>query len=348
MTAQFPRRLATPEQFAQAGLAGRGDAPALAKVAQSHALGLTPALAALIDRTDPADPIARQFLPDAAELTILPDESADPISDRAHSPVPGIVHRHADRVLLKATGACDVYCRFCFRREMVGPGAGGALAGAKLDAALAYVAARPEIFEVIVTGGDPFSLSARRVAELTGRLDAIDHVRAIRWHTRGPVAAPAKIDAAFARALRSAKDKAVYVAVHANHARELTIEARAACARLIEVGGAALVSQSVLLRGVNDSIEALEDLMRAFLAARIKPYYLHHLDQAPGTSHFRVPMAEGRELMRGLRRRLSGLAMPTYVIDLPGGRGKVPVGPVYLDGDRAEDLFGAVASLQRG
>jgi lysine 2,3-aminomutase len=240
-----------------------------------------------------------------------------------------VVHRYPDRVLLKVVNACAVYCRFCFRREMVGPGRGG-LAAAELAVAIDYIASRPQIWEVILSGGDPLILSARRIKDIVRRLAAISHVEVIRVHTRIPVVAPERISAALVRALRT--EKATFVVLHANHPRELTQEARAACARLIDAG-LPMLSQSVLLRGVNDDIETLGALMRAFVACRIKPYYLHHADLAPGTSHLRTTIAQGQELMRGLRGRFSGLCQPTYVLDIPDGHGKAPIGPSYVGAD---------------
>lgn len=315
----------------RAGLAAPADEPALAAVAARYAVAVPPALAALIDPADPADPIARQFLPDPAELETAPGETADPIGDAAHTPVPGLVHRYPDRVLLTPTFACAVYCRFCFRRERVGPAGAGETPGPEaLEAALAYIGDHPEVWEVILTGGDPLALAPRRIAGLMARLDALPHVGVIRLHSRVPVADPGRIDADMLAALASTK--AVFVAVHANHPREFTPAARAALARLAGAG-VALVGQSVLLRGVNDDPATLEALMRRFVENRVKPYYLHHLDAAPGTARFRVPLARGRDLMRGLRGRVSGLAQPDYVLDIPGGRGKSPVGPHYLSED---------------
>jgi lysine 2,3-aminomutase len=253
----------------------------------------------------------------------MPQELADPISDAAHSPVPGIVHRHQDRVLFKVVSACPVYCRFCFRRETIGPGKENALSKDDFEAALAYIAAHPEIWEVILTGGDPFILSPRRIAEITSRLSAIVHVKVIRWHSRVPVVDPDRVSDALVAALH-APGATTYVAVHANHAREFSSDARAAIARLAE-GGIPLVSQSVLLKGVNNDVETLAALMRAFVENRIKPYYLHHPDLAPGTSHFRIGIEEGLALVGELRGFLSGLAMPTYMLDIPGGFGKVPL-----------------------
>ena len=319
---------AVPELL-DAGLAPAGDQDALEAVAARYAIAITPDIAALIDRRDPNDPIARQFVPDAGELKIAPDERGDPLGEAERSPVPGVVHRYPDRVLLKLTHVCPVYCRFCFRREVVGPGGPQALSDDAISTAVAYIAKRPQIWEVILTGGDPFMLSPRRIADVTARLSAISHVKVLRWHTRVPVAEPGRVTPELVSALTTSK-ATVYVAVHVNHARELTDQARAACARIVDAG-IPLLSQTVLLRGVNDSAEVLRDLMRACVEARIRPYYLHHPDPAPGTSRFRLSIAEGQAIMRQLRGNISGLAQPTYVLDIPGGHGKVPVGPRYVE-----------------
>jgi len=322
------KMLRTVSGLAEAGLVESDRVTALEDVAARYAVAITPAMAELIDPSDPHDPIARQFVPDAAELNTRPEEREDPIGDDAHSPVEGIVHRYPDRVLLKLVHVCPVYCRFCFRREMVGPGKKAALSPAAVTEALAYIAAHQNIWEVILTGGDPLVLSPRRLREVVRALAAIDHVKIIRVHTRVPVAAPERVTTEMVRALK-APGKATYVVLHANHAREMTPPARAACARFIDAG-IPMLSQSVLLKGINDDAAALEDLMRALVECRIKPYYLHQTDLAPGTSHFRTTIAEGQGLMRALRARASGLCQPTYVLDIPGGAGKVPVGPSYL------------------
>jgi lysine 2,3-aminomutase len=325
-----PKTLRKLSDLHEAGLASEEKRAALEKVAAQYAVAITPAMAELIDRADPNDPIARQFSPDPAELDVRPEERSDPIGDHAHSPLEGIVHRYPDRVLLKLTHVCAVYCRFCFRREMIGPAA-EPLSSKQLDAALAYIASHPEIWEVVLTGGDPLVLSARRIKAVMSRLAAIPHVKVIRVHTRVPAADPARITGELVRALK-AKGKATYVVLHANHARELTDAAREACARLVDAG-IPMLSQSVLLQGVNDDSRALGDLMRALVECRIKPYYLHHGDLAPGTSHLRTSIGQGQELMRSLRGRLSGLCQPTYVLDIPGGHGKSPIGPNYLSRD---------------
>lgn len=313
----------------------------VARVASRYAVAVTPAMAELIDHKAAGDPIARQFVPDVRELDHAPEERGDPIGDGVKSPVRGVVHRYPDRVLLKIVGVCPVYCRFCFRREMIGPAAEANLTAEEIDAALAYVRAHPEVWEVILTGGDPLVMSPRRVDEITRALAAIDHVKIIRWHTRVPVVAPERVTAALVEALRT-PEKTVYVALHANHPRELTAAARGAVARIVDAG-IPMLSQTVLLRGVNDDADTLAALMRAFVEVRVKPYYLHHGDLAPGTAHFRTTLAEGQALMRALRQRVSGLAMPTYVLDIPGGHGKVPVGPTYLD-----DAHGMVSDPRGG
>jgi lysine 2,3-aminomutase len=309
----------TPKELADAGWLRPARVPMLDAVAERFAVSVTPEIAGLLRH----DSIARQFLPTEAELIARPEDFADPIGDETHSPVKDIVHRHADRVLFKAVAVCPVYCRFCFRREMVGSNAPGVMAPDEMDAAYAYIAAHPEIWEVIPTGGDPFILSPRRAQAITERLAAIPHVKIVRWHTRVPVVDPARITDEFVAAL-IAPGITSWVALHANAAEEFSPAARRAIARLVD-SGVQLVSQSVLLKGVNDSVEQLEALMRTFVENRVKPYYLHHPDRARGTAHFRVTIAEGRALMRQLRARLSGLAIPSYVLDIPGGYAKVPV-----------------------
>jgi lysine 2,3-aminomutase len=303
----------------EAGLVPEQDRDALNDVAARYAIALPAALRALI--TDPADPIGRQFIPSEAELFTAPHESADPIADDALSPVKGVVHRYPDRALLKPLLACPVYCRFCFRREQVGP-EGGVLTEAELDAAYSYIAAQPGIREVILTGGDPLILSPRRLADILRRLSAIAHIEVFRIHTRAPVADPAVITEAMADALDI--EAPLFLALHANHARELT-ENVVGALRKLQRRGIPILGQTVLLAGVNDSETALGDLFRAMLRARIKPYYLHQLDPAPGTARFHVPVARGREILANLRGGISGTALPTYIFDRPGGLVKIPL-----------------------
>ena len=339
--------LRSAADLVDAGLAAPRRQADLAAAGARYPIAIPPALAALIDPGDGADPIARQFIPDVRELDRHPAERDDPIGDDLKSPVRGLVHRYPDRVLLKLAAVCAVYCRFCFRRESVGQGEAG-LGRRELAAALDYVSAHEAIWEVVLTGGDPLTLSPRRIAEATQALAAIVHVKVLRWHTRLPVAAPERVTDDLIEALAGGHDKTVYVALHANHPRELTPGVRAACRRLTD-RGVALVSQSVLLKGVNDDVDTLEALMRAFVEARIKPYYLHHGDLAPGAAHFRTTIAEGQALMRALRGRLSGLAQPTYVLDIPGAHGKVPIGPGWIAAaaDGAYELSDASGAAHR-
>ena len=326
----------------RAGLVDPTARAAIAGVAQDYPLAITPAVGALI--AHPSDPIGKQFVPDPAELVRAPFENADPVADEAHSPLKGVVHRYPDRALLKPLLVCPVYCRFCFRREQVGPD-GGVMNEAELQAAYEWFAAHPEVREVILTGGDPLMLSTRRLSGIIGSLSSISHIEILRVHTRVPVADPDRLTDALAASLDTAKS--LWVVVHANHARELAPPARTALRRLLS-RGIPLLGQSVLLRGVNDTATALEALFRAMLAARVKPYYLHQLDPAPGTAHFHVPIEEGRRLLAALRGRVSGLAWPTYVLDIPGGHGKVPIGPDYLErDDHIRDPWGERHRLAR-
>jgi lysine 2,3-aminomutase len=325
-----------------AGLAPPEDRAALERVGARYAVAITPAMRALIQRPD--DPIGRQFIPDPAELDPAPHERADPIGDDALSPLPGVVHRYPDRALLKPLLVCPVYCRFCFRREHVGPG-GGLLSDMELEAAYAWFRAHPAVREVILTGGDPLMLSPRRLGTILRTLAGIPHIELLRIHTRVPVAEPSRVTDALAAAMEVGTP--VWLVLHANHAREFTPDAMAALRR-IQAAGVPLLGQSVLLRGVNDSVQALEDLFRAMLRARVKPYYLHQLDPAPGTARFAVPIAEGQRILRALRGRVTGLAWPTYVLDIPGGHGKVPVGPGYLEDGAVRDPAGRRHVLHDG
>jgi len=322
-----PRTLRDADALVAAGLIAPADRAAIAAVEARYAVAIPPALRALIGHRD--DPIGRQFVPDPTELVTAPHERPDPIGDDALSPVKGIVHRYPDRALLKPLLACPVYCRFCFRREHVGPD-GGLLSAAELDAAIGWLAGHPAIREVILTGGDPLMLSPRRLGDLLARLAAIPHVELLRIHTRVPVADPSLVTDALLASLDIAKP--LFIILHVNHAREITESTKISLRRVQRIG-IPVLGQSVLLHGVNDSADALETLFRTMLAARVKPYYLHQLDPAPGTARFHVPIEEGRRLLAALRGRVTGLAWPTYVLDIPGGHGKVPIGPTYLPGD---------------
>lgn len=336
------RTLRTPDELIAAGLALPEQKADLHAIGRHYATAVPPAFAALMERVD--DPIGVQVIPTAQELVVTPEERSDPIGDDALSPVPGIVHRYADRALLKPLLVCPLYCRFCFRREHVGPD-GGVLDEDALNRALDWLRTHEQIREVILTGGDPLMLSPRRLGEIVQALSSMAHVTTIRVHTRVPVAAPERITDALLDALET--DKAMWMAVHVNNAREMAESARS-CLRRIARRGIPLLGQSVLLRGVNDSEEALEALFRTMVENRMRPYYLHQLDPAPGTAHFHVPVEEGQRLLAGLRGRVTGLAWPIYVLDIPGGYGKVPLGPDYIMGPRqVRDPNGTPHSLDR-
>ncbi|NEQ47914.1 MAG: lysine-2,3-aminomutase-like protein [Leptolyngbya sp. SIOISBB] len=322
----------TGQSLVDSKLVSPEQAVAIDQVTQQFSMAVTPAMMELVEPSDPADPIAQQFIPDSRELDIRPEELADPIGDLPHTPVKGIVHRYPDRVLLKTIHVCPVYCRFCFRREVVGD-SGEGLSPQELDAALDYIRTHDEIWEVILTGGDPMILSKPKLNHVIQALDQIDHVDVIRIHTRVPVVDPGRVDAEMAQILKVSKP--VYVAIHTNHPKEFSEAACEAIATLADAG-IPLVSQTVLLKGINDDPETLIQLFRKMVRNRIKPYYLHHGDMAKGTSHFRTSIQEGQALMRAVRGKISGLCQPTYVLDIPGGHGKVPIGPNYLQKQEKE------------
>lgn len=311
------------------GIVDEVHAKEIDQVSKEFSMAITPQVLDLIDPSDVDDPIARQYVPSSAELVTTAEELVDPIGDDSFEAVPGVVHRYPDRVLLKPLHVCSVYCRFCFRREKVGPGAEH-LSTDQLNRAFDYIRDHEEIWEVILTGGDPLILHPRRLNEITDTLSNIKHVGIVRIHSRIPIADSSRITSGLIDALRI--EKPLYLIVHCNHPAELTDDVRRATALFVDAG-IPVLSQSVLLRGVNDDPKTMEKLMRSLVLLRIKPYYLHHGDLARGTSHFRTTIEEGREIMRALRGRVSGLCQPAYVLDIPNGMGKVPIGPSYLTAD---------------
>ncbi len=299
-------------------------------------MALTPHLAA---RVGTSRALARQFIPSPAEALLLPEEMADPIGDNAHTAVKGIVHRYPDRVVLMPHLTCAAYCRFCFRRERIDQ-PGNTLTSAELENALDYIRTRPSLWEVVLTGGDPLMLSPERLQNLLIALVDIPHLGVIRLHTRLPVSAPQRVSERMITTLAAVEamadvvgdNKAIYLVLHCNHVDELGSETTAACRAIVQAG-VPILAQTVLLKGINDTTCALTELFRALVRRRIKPYYLHHTDLARGTGHFRTTVLEGQAIMKSLRAELSGLCQPTYVLDIPGGHGKVPVGPCYVHGD---------------
>lgn len=336
------------DALAQHGLIKEANLPALQKVVESFALTISNQMHQLIDKTDPHDPIAKQFVPRIEELNISPTERIDPIGDDAYTTVKGLIHRYPDRCLLTPVHVCPIYCRFCFRREKIATSS-TTMSQEELEAAFAYINEHKEIWEVILTGGDPLILKPVLLKELLDNLVSIEHVEVIRLHTRVPVVESHRINSEMISALKCGKP--VYVILHANHPKEFTQAATQACADIVDAG-IPMLSQTVLLKGINDHIDVLSTLMRSFIKNRIKPYYLHQGDLARGTAHFRTSIEEGQRLMKQLRGRFSGLCQPTYVLDIPDGHGKIPIGPNYIhpeelseDGEqhyRLEDYCGHI------
>ncbi|MET0340301.1 MAG: KamA family radical SAM protein [Polyangiales bacterium] len=289
-------------------------------------LSITPYYLGLVDRTDPLCPIRRQCVPHADEAVEVPGDLRDPLGEEANEVAPHLVQRYPDRALLIATDRCSVYCRFCTRSRMVGNG-GGARSAAVLEPAFAYLAAHPEIQEVIVSGGDPLVATSERVAALLARLATLPSIGNVRVASRTPVTLPQRIDDALCRALRA--HPSVWLMTHFNHPRELSDAARDACARLAD-HGIPVMNHTVLLRGVNDDADTLETLFRQLVRARVRPYYLLQTDPVRGTGHLRTKLDVGLSIMEALQGRLSGIALPKFIVDTPNGRGKVPVSPDYV------------------
>lgn len=318
------RKIRDVDGLVEAGFVKNADRQTYDEVARHYDIGITDHIQDVIgDAADPLqDPVGRQYIPSPQELKATPDEMDDPIGDDVHSPVKGIVHRYPDRVLLKASSVCAVYCRYCFRREMIGAGAEH-LSDDELEAAMSYIRAHNNIWEVILTGGDPLVLSARRLGAIIEELNSIEHVKIIRIHSRVPVANPDQLSDTILTVLKISK-KPIYMVLHVNHAKELTPESIEKFDRL-RAAGCSLLAQSVLLAGVNDDAAVLETLFKKLISLHVQPYYLHHPDRAKGTSHFRVSIKRGQEIVKALRGRISGICMPTYVLDIPGGYGKIPI-----------------------
>ncbi len=293
-------------------------------------LSITPHTASLIRFDDPSDPLFLMSVPQERELSVTPEELVDPIGDEAKSPVPFLTHRYADRVLIYATFSCSHYCRFCFRRFKTGQATPGP-SPEDMNRIGAYLSGHPEVDEVILTGGDPLTLLDGQIEQWLVRLRAIPSIKRIRFHTRVPVNLPSRITDALVATLRRHQDatRPIFVVTHFNHPREIADQNVEAIARLVDAG-IVVRNQSVLLKGVNDDADTLSELFKRLTDIRVVPYYLHQLDLARGTGHFRVPIERGIELMRSLQGRTTGIALPRYMLDLPGGHGKIPIGHPYL------------------
>lgn len=323
---QIKNRIAGVEKLQEQIGISAAEAADINRCLHRFRMAITPYYASLIDHKDRHCPIRKQAVPDARELMRCDDDLTDPLHEDTDSPVPGLTHRYPDRVLLLVTDQCSMYCRHCTRRRMAGA-TDHPLPRARLDRALAYIRQHPEVRDVLISGGDPLTLSNNRLEYILGKLRAIKHVEIIRIGTRTPVVLPQRITENLCTMLR--RYHPLYINTHFNHPREITPEAAAACRRLSDAG-IPVGNQSVLLRGVNDRPHVMKELVQKLLTIRVRPYYLYQCDLSQGISHFRTPISRGIEIIESLRGHTSGLAVPTFVVDAPGGGGKIPVNPQYL------------------
>ena len=323
---QFRRRITTLAELERVLPSTARDRDALTPLLREFRLGLTPYYLSLIDPDDPRDPLRAQAVPTVEELLYADLGEADPLAEDQLSPVPGVVHRYPDRVLFVATNSCAMYCRYCTRKRIMEED-DAPLPRRALDAMVDYIRRTPAIRDVVVSGGDPLTWSTKRIDELLEALRSVPHVEIVRIGSRVPVTLPQRITPDLAAVLD--RHGPLWVNVHFNHPREVTREAAIACDRLLRAG-IPVNNQSVLLRGVNDDPLTMRSLLHALMRIKVRPYYLYHCDPVRGAHHLRTPVARGLEIIESLRGHTSGLAVPTYVIDAPGGGGKIPVQPQYL------------------
>lgn len=297
---------------------------------------ITPTIKKLIENKNiHEDPICLQFIANQQELNVSIEEIDDPIGDDKYSKVKGIIHRYPDRALIIPKNDCLVTCRFCFRKWKL-PEVNTELSEDEIKNAIEYIKQDHKIWEVVLTGGEPLATSNHKLALIINLLNKIDHVGVIRIHSRLPIVAPEKITQELIETLN--KEKPVYIVIHCNHSKEITLEVENGC-KMFTNSGIPLLSQTALLKGINNKTEVLEQLFRKLIINKVKPYYLHHADLVPGTQHFRTSIREGQELMKALRGTLSGICQPTYVLDIPNGYGKVPIGPSYINSDSNNNII---------
>lgn len=299
-------------------------------------VGITPYYASLLDRQDAGQALRRTVVPVLGEYETTRGENEDPLGEDGHSPVPGLVHRYPDRVLLLVTNFCSVYCRYCTRARMVGSVGERSVKKTDIELALAYIEQTPAVRDVLISGGDPLSLDDDRLEYILRRLRKIPHVEFVRIGSKQPVVQPMRITPSLTRILK--RYHPLWMSLHFTHPDELTPEVAEACARLADAG-VPLGSQTVLLKGVNDDLDTLKKLMHGLLRIRVKPYYLYQCDPISGSAHFRTPVSKGVELIRGLRGHTTGYAVPTFVVDAPEGGGKIPLAPDYVAGYEGGDLL---------
>lgn len=299
-------------------------------------MAITPYYASLLDKGNPLQPLRRTVVPVTAEYVHSPGEARDPLGEEHDSPVPGLVHRYPDRVLFLVTDFCPSYCRYCTRPRLMGNGSKTRFTVAQWERAIAYIEASPTVRDVLLSGGDPLTLPDEKLEWLLSRLRQIRHVEFLRIGTKVPVVLPQRVTPAITRMLK--RYHPLWMSIHFTHPDELTPEVAQACARLADAG-IPLGSQTVLLAGVNDSLETMKQLMHGLLRMRVKPYYLYQCDPIVGSAHFRTPVEKGIEIIQGLRGHTTGYAVPTYVIDAPGGGGKIPLFPECIVGCDGDDLL---------
>ena len=299
-------------------------------------IAVTPYYLSLINRTNPLQPLRRTVIPVTAERLHTAGEAEDPLGEDDNSPVPALVHRYPDRVLFLVTGFCSTYCRYCTRSRVVGHSGSNVFNISQLDGAINYIEKNPSIRDVLLSGGDPLTLSDERLEWLLSRLRRIPHVEMLRIGTKAPVVLPQRITPSLTRMLK--RYHPLWMSIHFTHPDELTPETAQACERLSDAG-IPLGSQTVLLKGINDDVDVIRRLVHGLLRLRVRPYYLYQCDPIVGSAHFRTPVEEGLKIIKGLRGHTSGYAVPTYVIDAPGGGGKVPLLPDYLAGRDGDDLI---------
>jgi len=308
---------------------------AIANSKRALPFSVTPYYLSLLDPDDPGQALRRTVVPVTAEATVSPGEAEDPLGEEADSPCHGLVHRYPDRALLLATGFCSTYCRYCTRSRLVGQTAKRHLDRASLERAIAYIESRPDVRDVLISGGDPLTLPDQELDWLIGRLRRIKHLEILRLGTKAPVVLPQRITSSLTRVLR--KYHPLWLSIHFTHPDELTPEVHEACSRLADAG-LPLGSQTVLLAGVNDDVTTMKNLVHGLLMMRVRPYYLYQCDPILGSAHFRTPVEKGLEIIQGLRGHTTGYAVPHYVIDAPGGGGKIPLQPDYVVGRENGDL----------
>jgi lysine 2,3-aminomutase len=334
---QLRRRVRSMHDLTRIFLLSDDEREAVSRHRGSLPVGITPYYASLMNREDPLDPLRRTHIPVGTEYLKTPGEADDPLGEDHDAAVPGLVHRYPDRVLFLATGFCSTYCRYCTRSRMVGePGGDYEFSTSQWDRAIEYIAAHTEIRDVLLSGGDPLTLSDEKLDYLLGRLRAIPHVEFLRIGTKVPVVLPMRVTRNLTKVLR--KHHPLWMSIHFTHPVELTPEVTEATARLADAG-IPLGSQSVLLRGINDDAALMKTLYHGLLMRRVKPYYLYQCDPITGSSHFRTPVEKGLEIIAALRGHTTGYANPYFVVDAPGGGGKIPLLPDFVAGRDGDDLI---------